>query len=161
MNSNKTVGARFSTQPLHGYRPCGGLTIQRGYGHLYLKVYHWVVFFAGLFDVILRFILVNRHFKACFPALLLGIFTLSGFLDKPWSPVSSLLSPGTCLHFLPRRVRHPHQGSVFPPRVDCHYVTLSRKKVMTAGERTILGMRRKRSLLPDTHLSAVLVGSSQ
>ena len=32
-------------------------------------------------------------------AQLVGGFTLSDLLDKPWSQVSSLLPPGTCLHF--------------------------------------------------------------
>ena len=33
-----------------------------------------------------------------FPAQLVGGFTISDLLDKPWSQVSSLLPPGTCLH---------------------------------------------------------------
>ena len=37
-----------------------------------------------------------------FPAQLVGSFTLSDRLDKPWSQVSSLLIPGTCLQFLSR-----------------------------------------------------------
>ena len=37
-----------------------------------------------------------------FPAQLLGGFTLSNLLDKPWSHLSSLLPPGTCLPFLSR-----------------------------------------------------------
>ena len=36
------------------------------------------------------------------PAQLVGGFTLSDLLDKPWSQVSSLLPPGTCLQFLSR-----------------------------------------------------------
>ena len=40
--------------------------------------------------------------KFHFPAQLVGGFTLSDFLDKPWSQVSSLLPPGTCLQFLSR-----------------------------------------------------------
>ena len=39
-----------------------------------------------------------NHFY--FPTQLVGGFTLSNFLDKPWSQVSSLLPPGTCLQFL-------------------------------------------------------------
>ena len=38
----------------------------------------------------------NHHFY--FPAHLVGGFTVSDHLDKPWSQVSSLLPPGTCLH---------------------------------------------------------------
>ena len=38
-----------------------------------------------------------------FPSQLVGGFTLSDLLlDKPWSQVSSLLPPGTCLQFLSR-----------------------------------------------------------
>ena len=37
-----------------------------------------------------------------FPAQLVGGFTLSDLLDKPWSQVLSLLPPGTCLLFLSR-----------------------------------------------------------
>ena len=40
-----------------------------------------------------------HHFHS--PAQLVG-FTLSDLLDKPWSQVSSLLPPGTCLQFLSR-----------------------------------------------------------
>ena len=42
----------------------------------------------------------NHHFY--FPAQLVGGFTLSDLLDKPWSQVSSL-PPGTCLQFLSRK----------------------------------------------------------
>ena len=41
-----------------------------------------------------------HHFY--FPAQLVGGFTLSDLLDRPWSQVSSLLPPGTCLQFLSR-----------------------------------------------------------
>ena len=37
-----------------------------------------------------------------FPAQLVGGFTLSDLLDKPWSQVSSLLPHRTCLQFLSR-----------------------------------------------------------
>ena len=37
-----------------------------------------------------------------FPAQLVGGYTLSYLLDKPWSQVSSLLPPCTCLQFLSR-----------------------------------------------------------
>ena len=43
------------------------------------------------------FFFSNHHFH--FPAQLEGGFTLGDLLDKPWSQVSSLLSPGTCLYF--------------------------------------------------------------
>ena len=42
----------------------------------------------------------EHHFYL--PAQLVGGFTLSHLLDKPWSQVSSLLPPGTCLQFLSR-----------------------------------------------------------
>ena len=42
----------------------------------------------------------DRHFY--FPAQLVGSFTLSHLLDKPWSQVSALLPPGTCLQLLSR-----------------------------------------------------------
>ena len=41
--------------------------------------------------------LFYHHFY--FPAELVGSFTLSHLLDKPWSQVSALLPPGTCLQF--------------------------------------------------------------
>ena len=34
--------------------------------------------------------------------LLVGGFTLNEFLDKPWSQVSTLLPPGSCLYFVSR-----------------------------------------------------------
>ena len=46
------------------------------------------------------FFFFNHDFH--FPAPLVGGFTLSNLLDKPWSQVSSLLPPGTCLQFLSR-----------------------------------------------------------
>ena len=45
-------------------------------------------------------VVVDHHFY--FPAQLVGGVTLSDLLDKPWSQVSSLLPPGTCLQFLSR-----------------------------------------------------------
>ena len=43
-------------------------------------------------------IYIDRYHHFYFPAQLVGGFTLSDLLDKPWSQVSSL-PPGTCLHF--------------------------------------------------------------
>ena len=40
------------------------------------------------------FIFFNHFY---FPAFLVGGFTLNELLDKPWSQVSTLLPPGTCL----------------------------------------------------------------
>ena len=42
-------------------------------------------------------IFFSYHFY--FPAQLVGGFTLSDLVDKPWSQASSLLPPGTCPHF--------------------------------------------------------------
>ena len=42
----------------------------------------------------------NDHFH--FPVQLVGGFTLSDLLDKPWSQVPPLFPPGTCLQFLSR-----------------------------------------------------------
>ena len=43
------------------------------------------------------FFVFDHHFY--FPVQLERGFTLSDLLDKPWSQVSSLSPPGTCLHF--------------------------------------------------------------
>ena len=59
--------------------------------------YFEVVFF---FVVVVVVVVVDHHFY--FPAQLVGGFTLSDLLDKPWSQVSSLLPPGTYLQFLSR-----------------------------------------------------------
>ena len=45
------------------------------------------------------FIFFHRFY---FPAQRVGGFTLSDLLDKPWSQVSSLSPPGTCLQVLSR-----------------------------------------------------------
>ena len=50
--------------------------------------------------IVFCFVFSDHHFY--FPAHLVGGFTLSDLLDKPWSQVSSLLSPRTCLQFLSR-----------------------------------------------------------
>ena len=51
--------------------------------------------FKTMFFVLFCFF---HHFY--FPAQFVGGFTLSDLPDKPWSQVSSLLPPGTCLQFL-------------------------------------------------------------
>ena len=43
----------------------------------------------------------NSHFYSP-PRFVRGFALFSNLLDKPWSQVSSRLSPGTCLHFLAR-----------------------------------------------------------
>ena len=57
-----------------------------------------------------------RHF--CFPARSSRSFTLCDLLDKPWSQVSSILPPDTCLHFY-----HAY-GSAFPMLVNVHRMLL-------------------------------------
>ena len=49
-----------------------------------------------------RFLFNTPEYHFHFPARLVGGFTPSDFLDKPWSQVSSLLPPGTCLQFSSR-----------------------------------------------------------
>ena len=61
---------------------------------------------------ILRSMYIYNHFY--FPARLVGGLTLNDLLDKPWSQVSCLLPPGTCLHF------YRAWGSAFPLLVDFH-----------------------------------------
>ena len=56
-------------------------------------------FSGGRTDFFILFFLF-QHFY--FPAQVVGGFTLSDLLDKPWSQVSSLLPPGTRLQFLSR-----------------------------------------------------------
>ena len=48
------------------------------------------------------FLFSSDHHCCYFPAQLVGGFTLSDLLDKPWSQVPSLSPLGTCLHFLSR-----------------------------------------------------------
>ena len=73
--------------------------------HLYICVFTRVVDLRGSISIhpcfVLFFVFVfDHHFY--FPAQLVGGFTLSDLLDKPWPQVSSLLPPGTCLQFLSR-----------------------------------------------------------
>ena len=60
-----------------------------------------------------------------FPAQLVGGFTLSDLLDKPWSQVSSLLPPGTSLQFLSRIgfIQYYRCSSIF---IESCHLTLSR-----------------------------------
>ena len=50
--------------------------------------------------LLFTYLFFYHHFY--FPAQLVGGFTLSDLLGKPWSQVSSLLPPGTCLQLLSR-----------------------------------------------------------
>ena len=75
--------------------------------------------------IYLFFFFLNHHF--CFPAQLVGGFTLSDLLDKPWSQVSYLLPPGTCLRF------HRAQGSAFPLLVDFHRMLLTHALALSAN----------------------------
>ena len=65
-----------------------------------LKKCIFFVFFQVQGDSLFFFFFFFDHFY--FPAQLVGDFTLSDLLGKPWSQVSSLLAPGTCLQFLSR-----------------------------------------------------------
>ena len=60
-----------------------------------------------------------------FPAQLVGGFTLSDLLDKPWSQVSSLLPPGTCLKFLSRMGFSIPTARRFSSLLLTHALTLS------------------------------------
>ena len=61
------------------------------------------------------FFFSSRHFH--FPAQLLGGFTLSDLLDKPWSQVSSLLPPPYVPSiFIAHRVHYSHCSSIF---IEC------------------------------------------
>ena len=62
------------------------------------------------------FVLVcfNRHFY--FPAQLVGRFTLSDLLDKPWLQVSSLLPPVRAFILIAHKVQHSHCSSIF---IEC------------------------------------------
>ena len=75
------------------------------------------VFFPFFFS----FFFLNHNFY--FPAQLVGGFTLSDLLDKPWSQVSSLLPPRTCSIFIAHRVQHSHCSSTF---IECCKLMFSR-----------------------------------
>ena len=62
---------------------------------LYFEVYHRFLILFIYFEIFF-------NHQLYFPAQFAGGFTVSDLLDKPWSLVSSLLPPGTCLHFLSR-----------------------------------------------------------
>ena len=61
------------------------------------------------------------------PAQLVGGFTLSDLLDKPWSQVSSLLHPGTYVLsiFIAHRVQNSHCSSIFHRMLLTHALALS------------------------------------
>ena len=51
----------------------------------------------------------------------MGGFTLNNLLDKPWSQVSTISPPGTCLYFfVAHRVQHSHCLSIF---IECSMYT--------------------------------------
>ena len=58
---------------------------------------------------------------------LVGGFTLSDLLDKPWSQVSSLLPPGARLHF------YHAEGSALPLLVDFHRMLLTHALALPAN----------------------------
>ena len=57
-------------------------------------------------------LLFVHHFLISSSTRILTRFPFSDLLDKPWSQVSSLLPPGTCLHF------YHAWGSAFPLPVE-------------------------------------------
>ena len=69
------------------------------------------------------FFLYDNHFY--FPAQRLGGFTIRNLLDKPWSQVSSLLPPGTCLQCL---------SSSFPLIVDLDRMLLTQALALSADQ---------------------------
>ena len=73
---------------------------------------------AGIFDSPVLFIcLFQHHFY--FPAYLLGGFTFGDLLGRPWSRVSSLIPPATCLSVLSRI------GFRIPLLVEIHRMELT------------------------------------
>ena len=73
---------------------------------------------AGIFDSPVLFIcLFQHHFY--FPAYLLGGFTFGDLLGRPWSRVSSLIPPTTCLSVLSRI------GFRIPLLVEIHRMELT------------------------------------
>ena len=68
----------------------------------------------------------NHHFY--FPAQLVGGFTLSELLDKPWSQVSSRITPGMCLQFLSRI------GFSNPLLVHFHRMLLTHALALSAND---------------------------
>ena len=66
------------------------------------------------------------HFD--FSAQLVGGSTLSDLLDKPWSQVSSVLPPGTCLQFSSRI------GFSIPLLVDFHRMLLTYALALSANQ---------------------------
>ena len=81
----------------------GSQTRTGGVEHVVVYLYTYVLKVSSRFYFyFIFFLILGNHFY--FPAqlVLVGYFTLSDLLDKPWSQVSSLLPPGTCLQFLSR-----------------------------------------------------------
>ena len=81
---------------------------------------------TGTSALLLFLFCFNHHFH--FPAQLVGGFTLSDLLDKPWSQVSSLLPPGTCLQFLSRI------GFSIPTARRFHRMLLARALALSANQ---------------------------
>ena len=80
------------------------------------------------------FLVFNHHFY--FPSQLVGVFTLSDLLDKPWSQVQFLSPPGTCLHFSSRI------WFTFPLLIDFHRMLLTNGLALSANQ----FLRKKKSL---------------
>ena len=92
---------------------------------IYSRICSTCIYFVFFFLSFLSFFL-NHHFS--FRAQLVGGFTLSDLLDKPWSQLSSLLPPGTCLQFY-RAYR-----SAFPLLVDFHRMLLTHALALSANQ---------------------------
>ena len=85
----------------------------------------WKLILLGLqsrFFVVITFIFQLNSY-------LVGGLTLSDFLEAPWSRGSSLLPPGTCLHFCRA------QGSAFPTLlVESHRTLLTQALALSADQ---------------------------
>ena len=64
---------------------------------LYLRLYSNFLKSETWTYIHILYIYISHH--VYFPAQLVGGFTLSDPMEKPWSQVSSLPPLGTCLHF--------------------------------------------------------------
>ena len=90
------------------------ITYDYDYGHGYCYDYDNACDYAYEYDNACDYAYEYDHYHHFYiQAQLVGGFTLSDLLDKPWSQVSSL-PPGTFLHFfIGHRVQHSHCSSIF------------------------------------------------
>ena len=68
----------------------------------------------------------------CFllPSQFVMVFTLSDLLDKPWSQVTSLLLPDTCLHFYRTQGSANSHLSAFYARANSHFLRAFRSSII-------------------------------